>query len=802
MTVYDSKSYLKKAFKKRNEEGLAMQETKGMRPAQNKIVLSEEVTKKAFEDFNRKIDRLGAVNKPVTFSGFMKFIYKSNPFYLISACLFLYAMTIFFNTGNIWIENSVPMSLIAAYSALLTGTAILIVRAGKVWDDAKSLLFITLFMFIFLSVGMDYIILENINSAQLMMGCWFVFCVLLSESMRWGLKIKMPRLPLFTYYALLALFFFYPQILGLLLIEYKKNTAPVIRGIMIFEIIASLIFLCLIPAVRKGAEYFKNNGTPWKWPYFPWSFFGALAFAVCCRVYLMSISFIPGKGVGPFTRLETGFDLYMIIPILMAFAVLFTEHAKASKNFRAQKIVLGIPLLFYMTLLSGVLSRSRLYYDSLTALTGQDASPYPVIAVASILFCAYAWIRKIKYADIVFIVSLTIPFMLDLKTGYMTSIGVPYSLPLFIFTIFFLVKAAFHKTSVWAFLSVLFFMLSACVQFRNTWFDSHLYAIPLHISYAAFFAIGLFYKDAFARWLREGLALPLPIVFFIVLYLGGKLTAGIPAFIIWTYIAALIIFPVIAYYLSKSWKYIIADSINIALLVIYFISYIYMTVSKWNIEGVGFIFWCGVAFIAALIISLFKGGVIQKYTGIGKFIEKIKFPTKRTSKKTDLSFSNVIIVLFIFSFIIFVVFPVVLNYNSGYAREKARRISCASNLKQIGLALKQYSMDYNDQFPPYDGAKGLEILRKNDYLTDYKIYTCPSSANSKPAKDNEPLKEENVDYVFRGGLNETLPADTPIAWDKNENHTKYGNILYIDGHVTGHTGPNWNQGQGQDLGTK
>src|SRR5467141_4129379 len=33
------------------------------------------------------------------------------------------------------------------------------------------------------------------------------------------------------------------------------------------------------------------------------------------------------------------------------------------------------------------------------------------------------------------------------------------------------------------------------------------------------------------------------------------------------------------------------------------------------------------------------------------------------------------------------------------AREKAHRITCTSNLKQIGLGLKTWAMDYNDRYP-------------------------------------------------------------------------------------------------------
>jgi prepilin-type processing-associated H-X9-DG protein len=770
-----------------------MQELNGMRPAHKKIVLSDEAKEKAFAEFNKKVDclnSLDAINKDITFSGLMRFIYRSNPFYLISACLFLYAMTVFFHTSNIWIDNSVPLSLIAAYSALLTGTAILIVRAGKVWDDARSLLFITLFMFIFLSVGMDYIILENLKSAPLMMASWLAFCILLSESMRWGLRIKISLLTLLVYYALLALFFFYPHFLGVLLTEHKKNIVPVIRGIMGFELIASGLFLCLIPVARKGAKLFRDNGTPWKWPYFPWSFFGVLGFAVCCRVYMMSISFIPGKGVGPFSRLETGFDLYMIIPSLLAFAVLFSEHAKASKNLNAQKIVLAIPLLFYMTLFSGVLSRSWLYHESLMALTGQSKTPFPVAAAAAIIFYAYAWVRRIKYADIAFIVSLTIPFMVDMLVGYLPSLGIPYSAPLFIFAVFFLVKSALHKTSIWSFMSVIFFMLSACVQFKGTWFASHYYALPLHILYAAFFAIGILYKDAFARWLREALAFLVPVVYLFVLLFSSRLAVGIPDFAVWTYIMALTLFPFIAFFMVRSWKYIAIGLLDIFFLIVCLTFKLYQTVSAWEIEGSGFIFWCGIAFAAALLISLFKGGVIQKYTGIEKLMEK--FNIQKPVGFPNVPIGRAFLVLFLLFFVMFVVFSALAPRNSY--REKARRISCASNLKQIGLALKQYSMDYDDQFPPFDGAKGLELLRRENYLTDYKIYTCPSNAEANPGKDNEPLKEENVDYVFRGGLNESLPGDTPIAWDKDLNHKNYGNVLYLDGHVTGICGADWNKG--------
>lgn len=128
----------------------------------------------------------------------------------------------------------------------------------------------------------------------------------------------------------------------------------------------------------------------------------------------------------------------------------------------------------------------------------------------------------------------------------------------------------------------------------------------------------------------------------------------------------------------------------------------------------------------------------------------------------------------------------------GRPREKSRRISCSSNLKQIGLALKCYAEDNNKFFP----NEGLEQLRVNDYLTDYGIFHCPSSKLPK-GRDNQKLNDGIVSYKYRKGLKYNAGAQNsqiPIVWDKPENHIGYGNVLFLDGHIKGYkdlNGESW-----------
>lgn len=112
------------------------------------------------------------------------------------------------------------------------------------------------------------------------------------------------------------------------------------------------------------------------------------------------------------------------------------------------------------------------------------------------------------------------------------------------------------------------------------------------------------------------------------------------------------------------------------------------------------------------------------------------------------------------------------------AREKARRVNCAGNLKQIGLALLMYSGDYDGFFP----TAGYTQLTTQNYINDGKVWGCPST-------DNMATTAAGSNYIYTGaGFKDDheFATDTTMSTEPNSNHNNdWRNDLFIDGHVKG-----------------
>ena len=146
----------------------------------------------------------------------------------------------------------------------------------------------------------------------------------------------------------------------------------------------------------------------------------------------------------------------------------------------------------------------------------------------------------------------------------------------------------------------------------------------------------------------------------------------------------------------------------------------------------------------------------------------------------------------------------------GKARESARRTQCASNLKQIGLAINMYSNDNSGAFPTVSGSASTAEIQSlgqlfDAYITDRKVFKCSSDGGvtdttvmtltaGTATVANSSFTASTCSYGYDDNHTSTDDSSVAISADAHggtggtaalsNNHASKGqNVLYIDGHV-------------------
>ncbi len=202
------------------------------------------------------------------------------------------------------------------------------------------------------------------------------------------------------------------------------------------------------------------------------------------------------------------------------------------------------------------------------------------------------------------------------------------------------------------------------------------------------------------------------------------------------------------------------------------------------------------------------------------------------SNKSGFTLIELLVVIAIIAILAAILFPVFAR-----ARENARKASCASNLKQIGVAALMYSQDYDEKWMPlvsawtpvrvywwgsYNPATQARDMSQGllyPYMKNNQIGVCPSfniesatgrSANATGYGYNFLLADANggvamasinspAETVFlgdaakRNSTGEIWPSDwleSPTSFNYglsggmfHGRHNGMGNVLWADGHV-------------------
>ncbi len=197
-----------------------------------------------------------------------------------------------------------------------------------------------------------------------------------------------------------------------------------------------------------------------------------------------------------------------------------------------------------------------------------------------------------------------------------------------------------------------------------------------------------------------------------------------------------------------------------------------------------------------------------------------------SKKRTQRGFTliELLVVIAIIAILAAILFPVFAR-----ARENARRASCQSNLKQLGLGWLQYAQDYDEMLPPtytcsvstgttctvqrywFDINATTQGLL-SPYLKSYQIFVCPSNTTNTYSygynrrgfglypgntTDGNVASLSEIEfpaqkivmadsyasryYIYNDA---TDSQDGTVAtWGIYPDHLSTGNVLWADGHV-------------------
>jgi prepilin-type N-terminal cleavage/methylation domain-containing protein/prepilin-type processing-associated H-X9-DG protein len=129
----------------------------------------------------------------------------------------------------------------------------------------------------------------------------------------------------------------------------------------------------------------------------------------------------------------------------------------------------------------------------------------------------------------------------------------------------------------------------------------------------------------------------------------------------------------------------------------------------------------------------------------------------------------------------------------GAGMEKARQAKCRSNLRQIGIAIRAYTLDAQGHLPAFSAtpsprppstvASLAGLFQSNTGAV--AILLCPSDKTPTRQSSNRDYSSYAWELANNGKLLERLDATRVLVYDRESWHPKgVRNAVFADGHVS------------------
>jgi hypothetical protein len=429
--------------------------------------------------------------------GMVRWVCTSNPFYVLSALLVCLGLWVSFGAQTETYQTWALLLGMVGYTLLLAVTACLLVRFIGIWDDVRTVLLLVILMFLATSVTFDDVLARDSTRG---INCYLgglVFAIVVSEGMLRTIGLRLPPLFRVPYYLALALFFLYPvAIVPLLDRPFSEGLSWALLG---FSPAAGLVFLTLIPAIRRGREYVCDNGSPWRWAWYPWMLFGVLGFAVVARSALLawSMHHMPSAETEPYI-----FGPYFLVPFGFAVAILVLEIGMVERRQGVVWVALLLPLV--LVILSAIGHRDETMYRWFLGqfIDRLGGTPLFLTLLASAGFYGYAALRRVPAAldamtAALLMLAFVSPQSLDLR-----SLTGPGEWPIMSVAV---VQAAvgLRRHSAWrCLIATSCAAFSVAISLRSVAAGIHQGPLVFHLALCAVLLVGAAFDDRLGRLLR------------------------------------------------------------------------------------------------------------------------------------------------------------------------------------------------------------------------------------------------------------------------------------------------------------
>jgi hypothetical protein len=542
--------------------------------------------------------------RPAPASRLVRALYTHNPFYVISADLVFIGLRMSFDPGAKSFDTWALISSLAGYTLLLAVTACLLVRYGKVWDDMRSVLLLIVMMFLAISSTSDDVLVLRPNVGLALALGGLAFAVVVSEGLLRGMRLWLPSLYRGPYYLILTLFFVYPVALRQLLARPDSPTSH--WALFGFSTAAGLAFLTLLPAIRRGSAYVKGNGSPWLWPFYPWSLFFFLGLGVCGRAYYLCISLHNVEGY------QSIFGAYFLVPFGFAVAALILEHGLVAGRQGVLKVALAIPL--GLVVLAMVGHRTDEVYEHFLTLfqNGLGVAPPAATLLLATAFYSYAAWRSVPMASGLAMVSLVGLSVVGPSTLGLESLSSPNGWPLLPVALFQGWLAIRRRESVRGVIAAACLVASISSLSFDFWPEGPVVSIAVHLTIVALLALGAIVDDELGECLRGWGACLLAGATVALMAGEAHLRQGLSPAWIQAYPVLVAVLAVVYARLVGGWPFYAVSGSIAGLLLAIFGGRIYVVLRQ-QVAGLDRIAWGLASFMVAALISLWKAGAFRKW---------------------------------------------------------------------------------------------------------------------------------------------------------------------------------------------